>query len=135
MCNLRGGTADTVFVVVAVAVAEGVALLDLVVRAFRHLDNADVDTLVVAAVGDVLATRIHLGVDGDVAAAWVVVLEGVCQIEVLRPFAARPNAAQGQPLAFDVGHVLPRKRLLLAAASSTPAGSSFRCLLLEDNFH
>ena len=33
-------------------------MLDLVVRAFRHLDDADVDAFVVAAVGDVLATFI-----------------------------------------------------------------------------
>ena len=131
--SLRGGTADD-DVVVAVEVAVGIALLDLVVRAFCQLDDADVDALVVAAVGEVLATLVHLGVDGHVSAAGVIVLELVVHTEVILRFGARPYAAQRQPLALDVALVLPGKRLLPAAASSssTPAESSFRCLLLDN---
>ena len=52
---LRGRTADRVVVVVVVVVADGVALLDLVLRAFLNLDDADVNARVAVDVGDVLA--------------------------------------------------------------------------------
>ena len=80
---LRGRTAARV-VVVVVVVADGVALLDLVLGAFLNLDDADVNARLAVDVGDVLAALVDLGVPGDVPAAWSVVLELVADVEVLR---------------------------------------------------
>ena len=64
-------------------------------------------------------------------AAWSVVLELEVRVEVLRRQLLRPNAAQGEILALDVGHPLPRElQLLPAASSSAPAASCFPGLLL-----
>ena len=52
---LRGRTAARVVVVVVVVVADGVALLDLVLGAFLNLDDADVNARLAVDVGDVLA--------------------------------------------------------------------------------
>ena len=76
---LRGRTAARVVVVVVVVVADGVALLDLVLGAFLNLDDADVNARLAVDVGDVLAALEDLRVPGDVPAAGSVVLELVAE--------------------------------------------------------
>ena len=96
--------------------------------------DADVDAAFFLAVRDVLATLVPHRLDGDVAAArGGVVLPLVAGLEALCCFLVRPEGAQAQFDAFDLGHETPRVLLLLHGSSSlTPAASSFRRLLLDE---
>ena len=96
--------------------------------------DADVDAAFFLAVRDVLATLVPHRLDGDVATArGGVVLPLVAGLEVLCCFLVRPEGAQAQILAFDLGHETSRVLLLLPGSSSslTPAASCFPSLLLD----